>query len=67
MWAIFPLQDLLAMDESTHHPRQEEERINVPVIIPFYWCYRMHLGIEALAALEGFNRKLRRLLEATGR
>jgi 4-alpha-glucanotransferase len=67
MWAIFPLQDLLAMDESIRHPRPEEERINVPAIIPFYWRYRMHLGIDALAASDGFNRKLRRLLEATGR
>lgn len=67
MWAIFPLQDLLAMDESIRHPRPEEERINVPAIIPFYWRYRMHLEIDALAASDGFNRKLRRLLEATGR
>jgi 4-alpha-glucanotransferase len=67
MWAIFPLQDLLAMDESIRHPRPEEERINVPAIIPFYWCYRMHLGIDTLAAAEGFNRKLCRLLEMTGR
>ena len=34
---------------------------------PFYWRYRMHLGIDELAAADGFNRKLRRLLEATGR
>ena len=67
MWAIFPLQDLLAMDESVRHPRPEDERINVPAIIPYYWRYRMHLGIDGLVAADGFNRKLRRLLEVTGR
>ena len=67
MWAIFPLQDLLALDESIRHPRPEEERINVPAIIPFNWRYRMHLGIGKLAAAEGFNRKLARLIQASGR
>ncbi|MES2658535.1 MAG: 4-alpha-glucanotransferase [Verrucomicrobiota bacterium] len=67
MWAIFPLQDLLAMDETIRHPNPEEERINVPAIIPFYWRYRMHLGLDELAAADGFNRKLQRLIEAARR
>ncbi|MEO5916025.1 MAG: 4-alpha-glucanotransferase [Luteolibacter sp.] len=67
MWAIFPLQDLLAMDEAIRHPDPEEERINVPAIIPFYWRYRMHLRLDELAAADGFNRKLKRLIEAARR
>ncbi|RYD30725.1 MAG: 4-alpha-glucanotransferase, partial [Verrucomicrobiaceae bacterium] len=67
MWAIFPLQDLLAMDETLRHPDPEMERINVPAIMPFYWRYRMHLGIGELAAAEGFNGKLARLLQMAGR
>ena len=67
MWAIFPLQDLLAMDETIRHPQPEAERINVPAIMPYYWRYRMHLGLDELAAADGFNRKLKRLIQAAGR
>lgn len=67
MWAVFPLQDLLAMDETLRHPDPDAERINVPAIMPYYWRYRMHLPIERLAAADGFNGNLRRLLSATGR
>ena len=67
MWAIFPLQDLLAMDEAIRHPDPEAERINVPAIMPYYWRYRMHLGLDELAAADEFNRKLRRMIEATRR
>jgi 4-alpha-glucanotransferase len=67
MWAVFPLQDLLAIDETLRNPDVDAERINVPAIMPFKWQYRMHLPLEELAAADGFNSKLRHLLEATGR
>jgi len=67
MWAIFPLQDLLAMDPSLCHPDPDAERINVPAITPYYWRYRMHLGIADLASAEGFTTRLRELLDACGR
>lgn len=63
MWAVFPLQDLLAMDETLRHPDPDAERINVPAIIPFYWRYRMHLDIEQLARADGFNRRLAGLIK----
>ena len=67
MWAIFPLQDLLAIDESIRHPDPDAERINVPSIMPYYWRYRMHLGIEGLAAADEFNHQLAHLILASGR
>ena len=67
MWAIFPMQDLLAIDESIRHPDPDAERINVPAIMPFYWCYRMHLGLDELAAASDFNSNLTRLIQAAGR
>ncbi len=67
MWAIFPLQDLLAIDEFIRHPDPDAERINVPAVMPFYWRYRMHLGLDELAAAKDFNRNLRRLIHAAGR
>ncbi len=67
MWAIFPLQDLLAMDELLRHPQPEAERINVPAIMPFYWRYRMHLGLDELADAGDFNGKLARIIHSAGR
>jgi len=67
MWAIVPLQDLLAMDESIRHPEPTAERINVPAIMPHYWRYRMFLGLEQLAAAEAFTRRLHDMVTAAGR
>jgi len=67
MWAVFPLQDLLAIDEDLRHPDPDAERINVPAIMPHYWRYRMHLGLAELAAADDFNGRIRRMLQATGR
>ena len=67
MWVVFPLQDLLAIDEKIRHPDPEAERINVPAIMPYYWRYRMHLGLEDLLAAKPFNTDLTRLLATSGR
>ncbi|MEI6178014.1 MAG: 4-alpha-glucanotransferase [Verrucomicrobiota bacterium] len=67
MWTVFPLQDLLAIDEGLRHPNPDGERINVPAIVPYYWRYRMHLGLDELAAADEFNERIRGLLHATGR
>ncbi len=67
VWAIFPLQDLLAMDETLRSPDMEMERINVPAIIPYYWRYRMHLDLAELAVSKDFNHRLNQLLATAGR
>ena len=67
MWAVFPVQDLLAMDETLRHPDPAAERINVPAIMPYYWRYRMHLGVEQLAAADEFNAQLRAMIVGSGR
>lgn len=67
MWAVFPFQDLLAMDENLRSNDVEGERINIPAITPFYWRWRMEMTVEELAAAEGFNTKLRGLVETAGR
>jgi len=65
MWVVFPLQDLLAIDEDLRNPDADAERINVPAIMPYYWRYRMHLGLNELAAADAFNSRITRLLEET--
>jgi 4-alpha-glucanotransferase len=67
MWAVFPLQDLLAIDEKLRHPDPAAERINVPAIPNHYWRYRMHLSLDELAAAVEFNAALKKLLASAGR
>lgn len=67
MWAVFPIQDLLAMDEELRHPDINAERINIPAVIPFYWRYRMHLGLESLAGADAFNQRLAAMIREAGR
>ena len=67
MLAIFPIQDLLAMDGQLRHDKPEEERINVPAIAQHYWRYRLHIGLEQLLVEEDFNALLRQLVDQGGR
>lgn len=67
MWCVLPLQDWLGIDADLRHPIAAQERINVPAIPRHYWCYRMHLTIEALLAAEEFNGSVARMVEAAGR
>jgi 4-alpha-glucanotransferase len=67
MWAVFPLQDLLAMDTDLRSADIEGERINGPAISPFYWRWRMEIPVEKLAAEKGFNGMLREMVAAGGR
>jgi 4-alpha-glucanotransferase len=67
MWAIFPLQDLLALDETLRHPDTDAERINVPAITPWFWRYRMHLDLSTLHQATAFNQHVRHLIQRSGR
>jgi 4-alpha-glucanotransferase len=60
MWSIFPLQDLLGLDERLRHANPDAERINVPAIPNYRWCYRMPLTLEQLLHAETFNERLAR-------
>jgi 4-alpha-glucanotransferase len=67
MWAIFPLQDLLAMDAELRREKPEEERINVPANPTHYWRYRMHLTIEQLLEAKVFNESVKNMVDISGR
>ncbi|MBC6991292.1 4-alpha-glucanotransferase [Hymenobacter sp. BT491] len=67
MWAIFPLQDLLAMDETLRRPNPQDEQINVPANPQHFWKYRFHLNLEALIGEAGFGGQLRQLVDSSGR
>ena len=67
MWAIFPIQDLLAMDGELRRVFPQDEHINHPEIIPHYWRYRLHINIEELVNEEDFNEHLKQMVEESGR
>ncbi|HEX5790920.1 MAG TPA: 4-alpha-glucanotransferase, partial [Luteolibacter sp.] len=67
MWAVFALQDWLAIDEDLRRPDAAAERINVPAIMPYHWRYRMHLDLELLCGAESFNHRVSCLLGAAQR
>ncbi len=67
MWAVFPLQDLLAMDEKLRYKDARAERINVPSNPRHYWRYRMHLPVEQLLRQHDFNAKIKEMVSAAGR
>jgi 4-alpha-glucanotransferase len=67
MWAIFPIQDLLAMDGRLRWDNTEGERINVPAIAQHYWRYRMHLKLEDLIVEKKLNAELKSMIIASGR
>jgi len=67
MWAIFPIQDLLAMNGKLRWDNTEGERINIPAIAQHYWRYRMHLKLEELIEEQKLNSELRSMIFASGR
>ena len=67
MLAIFPIQDLVAMDGRLRREDPEVERINVPAISQHYWKYRFHITMEDLLKEEGFNGFLRHMIDQGGR
>jgi 4-alpha-glucanotransferase len=67
MWAVFPLQDLLGMDEALRVSDPRSERINEPGNPEHYWQYRMHQTVEKLLEQSEFNQKIRKMIVDSGR
>ena len=67
MWAIIPLQDLLAIDGHLRRANPHDEQINVPSNPTHFWKYRLHLPLEELVDAVGFNEPLLALVAGSGR
>jgi 4-alpha-glucanotransferase len=67
MLCLISLQDWLAMDETLRLADPNGERINIPAVARHYWRYRMHLTIEQLLKADDFNRKVKDMVERSGR
>jgi len=60
--AIFPIQDLLALDENLRYSNPKDEQINDPANPKHYWKYRLHVDLEILLQQKEFNDYLRHLI-----
>jgi 4-alpha-glucanotransferase len=67
MWAIFPIQDILGLDEKLRAKDPAEERINVPSEKNHYWRYRCHVSIQQIASADNLNNTIREMLQYSGR
>ncbi|KAI3984258.1 hypothetical protein MKX01_011212, partial [Papaver californicum] len=68
MWAIFPLQDLLALkEEYTKSRPAAEETINDPTNPKHYWRYRIHVSLETLMNDKEIKMKIRGIVQSSGR
>ena len=67
MWAVFQLQDLLAMNEEYRTASPKDERINIPANAKHYWKYRMNITLEDLMKNDNFNTKLNYFIQSNGR
>lgn len=63
MWAVFPIQDLVALDEDIRRENPIDEQINIPANPKHYWCYRFHLDIEDLLEHDDLNNQIYRLID----
>ncbi|KAL6896549.1 hypothetical protein ACP4OV_007121 [Aristida adscensionis] len=67
MWAIFPLQDLLALkDKYTKRPAPEET-INDPTNPRHYWRFRVHVTLESLLDDKDIQATIKDLVTSSGR
>ncbi|CAL5220743.1 g2802 [Coccomyxa viridis] len=67
MWAIFPLQDLLALSDKYNGRPATEETINDPTVRKHYWRYRCHIDLETLLEDKAFILNIQRMLLESGR
>ncbi|XP_051149443.1 4-alpha-glucanotransferase DPE2 isoform X2 [Andrographis paniculata] len=67
MWAIFPLQDLLALKEEYMTRPAVEETINDPTNPKHYWRYRVHVTMESLLSDKELILSIKSLVAGSGR
>ncbi|KAL5994694.1 4-alpha-glucanotransferase dpe2 [Asimina triloba] len=67
MWAIFPLQDLLALKEEYTARPAAEETINDPSNPKHYWRFRVHVTLESLMKDSELKETIKDLVTSSGR
>lgn len=66
-YAIFLIQDLIAMSDTLRFPIPDHERINDPAFPEDQWNYRMHLYVEELLLDPSFASQLNKMIQEAKR
>ena len=67
MLAIFPIQDLLGMEDRLKKEDPFSEQINEPSNPKHYWRYRLHVELETLIDDVEFCEKVKTMVKESGR
>jgi len=67
MLAIFPIQDLIGIDDNLRLANAKSEQINEPSDPNHYWKFRFHLSVEDLLKNSELNDRLTQMLVKHGR
>nr|AAB86444.1 4-alpha-glucanotransferase [Arabidopsis thaliana] len=67
MWAIFPLQDMMALKEEYTTRPATEETINDPTNPKHYWRYRVHVTLDSLLKDTDLKSTIKNLVSSSGR
>lgn len=67
MLAIFPIQDLLGMNDQLKKSDSFSEQINQPSDPDHYWRYRLHIHLEDLIEEQEFLEKIKLMILVSGR
>lgn len=67
MWAVFPIQDLVGMDEALRKQDAASEQINEPSDPKHYWRFRFHIALETLQLADDLNNKIKNMIKRNGR
>jgi len=62
IWAVFPIQDILAMSADLRRPNPYEEQINEPSSTQHHWTFRIHVPLEHLISQRDFNMGIRKMI-----
>jgi len=66
-WAVFPIQDVMAIDEQLRAPDPKADQINVPANPQHYWRWRMNVSMQDLLKRDDLCATLKKLLIDSGR
>lgn len=67
MWAVFPMQDILAVSSAYTDRPAAEETINDPTNAKHYWRFRLHVTLERLLSDTRLCADLQGMLLDSGR
>jgi 4-alpha-glucanotransferase len=67
MMAVFPIQDLVGMDNSLRRADAKAEQINEPSNPQHYWRFRFHLTLEQLLGESVLNKRIKTMVNTSGR